>query len=283
MERNLRRLKNNKYPMNPTTPEDIIEAYQNPTVFQEFGLDLRAKNRFYIDTVVTKKNDSSFTLFASFPIVEMIKEHISPKDRNYLLDGTFSVTPVGYYQLLIIYIEYMNDIFPVFYVLLSGKTAQLYSEVFEYIEKNVFEMKPARFMCDFETGLRCAIKKCFPFAILNGCWFHYKSAIRRKMLALGLHKMIIENSDAVAIYRMILNLPLLPPLFIHKGYKFIKKEARKRKLDSVFKPLFEYFESFWIELVTSFLIFLWIYFIHSFPKFNFIPINFFYLFENNIE
>lgn len=110
MERNLRRLKNKKYPKRPTTAGEIIDAFQNPSIVQEFGLNLRADNRFYVDTIVTKSN-SSFTIFASYPIIEMIKKNILPNERKYLLDGTFDVTPFGhYYQLLVIYIEYQNDV-----------------------------------------------------------------------------------------------------------------------------------------------------------------------------
>lgn len=124
---------------------------------------------------------------------------------------------------------------------MSGKTAELYSEVFNYIEKNIFSMQPSQFMCDFETGLRSAIKKCYPSTRLYGCWFYYTSAIRRRMIGLHLYKLISEDANAATIYRMLLHLPLLPSGFISKGYKFMKNEARERNLHNVFKPIFTYF------------------------------------------
>lgn len=134
---------------------------------------------------------------------------------------------------------------------MSRKSDDLYSAVFKYIEKKVFQMEAKQFMCDFETGLRSSIRKCYPKAILYGCWFHFCSALRRRMLSHHLYKLISENLDAAMIYQMMLSLPLLPSKFVVKGYKFIKKEARKRRLFNNFDEFFEYFDSFWMKLVSS--------------------------------
>lgn len=110
MERNLRRHKNKKYPKVPRSAVDIIRSFEDSAVIQEFGFNLRKTKRFYIDTVEIDEK-SSFTLFASHEIFDLVKKHILPNDRRYLMDGTFDVTPIGcHYQLLIIYIEYKNDV-----------------------------------------------------------------------------------------------------------------------------------------------------------------------------
>lgn len=132
---------------------------------------------------------------------------------------------------------------------MSGKSAELYKQVFQYIENNVFKMKPSQFMTDFEAGMRKAIEECYPNAILHGCWYHFCAAIRRKLVTLQLYQLIVEVPSAMAIYRMILNLPLLPSEFILEGFQVIKKIARDRKLYKQFKSLFEYFENFWLQLV----------------------------------
>lgn len=90
--------------------EDVITAYKDPAIVTEFGYNLRGNNPFYVDTKITDSG-SSFTLFASFPIIEMIKKNIASKDRKYLIDGTFDITPFGsFYQVLVIHIEYKNDV-----------------------------------------------------------------------------------------------------------------------------------------------------------------------------
>lgn len=108
MERNLRRKKNSKYPPKPKTVDDVIEAYKDPKIAQKFGNNLRNTAQFYINTVTFLS--SAFTIFASHQVINMIKKNI-PSGRTYMMDGTFSVVPIkDYYQLLIIYIQYKNDV-----------------------------------------------------------------------------------------------------------------------------------------------------------------------------
>lgn len=110
MERNLRRQKNTKYPGKPTTPSQIKECYENRVTKLDFGLNLAKTEPFYIDTIESDVN-SAFTLFASYHVMGLIEKHIPPKDRRYLIDGTFDACPIGcYYQLLIIVIEFKNDV-----------------------------------------------------------------------------------------------------------------------------------------------------------------------------
>lgn len=108
MERNLRRLKNVPYPSMPKTPAEIRNAFKDPLTIVEFGYNLRDTHPFYINTVEINSS-SAFTLFASHQVISIIEQNI--QDRNFLMDGTFAVTPMGdYYQLLVIYIEYCNDV-----------------------------------------------------------------------------------------------------------------------------------------------------------------------------
>lgn len=106
-------------------------------------------------------------------------------------------------HILYVYFILYMQVFPAFYVLMSGKSAELYTDVFNHIEKNIFSMKPARFMTDFESGLRKAIKTCYPDAALHGCWYHYSAAIRRKMRNLGMQRTINNNEHARKIYRQV--------------------------------------------------------------------------------
>lgn len=110
MERNLRRLKNHKYPAKPTTSFQIKQCYEDHEIKANFGFNLSKTHPFYIDTVEFGDN-SSFTLFGSYQIMQLIEKHIPLTERRYLIDGTFDSCPYGcYYQLLIIVIEYKNDV-----------------------------------------------------------------------------------------------------------------------------------------------------------------------------
>lgn len=131
---------------------------------------------------------------------------------------------------------------------MSSKSTRAYQAVFQYIEDNVFKLEPSQFMTDFENGLRKALELCYPSAILLGCWFHYCSAVRRRVLSLHLYRLIAENRDARSIYRKIMCLPLLPPQSIVEGYEIIRNEAERNGLFKTFKKFFEYF-LFWLKQV----------------------------------
>lgn len=93
----------------PRTSGEISDAFKNEAIYNEYGLNERKSEPFYIETV-DKSPSYSFTLFASMQVVKMI-QHFLPENRRYLMDGTFDVTPLGCYaQLLVIYIEFKNDV-----------------------------------------------------------------------------------------------------------------------------------------------------------------------------
>lgn len=119
MARNLRRYKNkDPYPKKPKSIVEVKKAFEDPVTVQKFGRNLRDTERFYIDTIIMERmtkdgiKESFFTIFASYEILNMIAVHIPLEQRIWMLDGTFAVTPIdgGYYQLLIIHIQYKNDV-----------------------------------------------------------------------------------------------------------------------------------------------------------------------------
>lgn len=135
---------------------------------------------------------------------------------------------------------------------MSGKRAELYKKVFDFIEKKLIKLNPASFMTDFEAGMRKAINEFYPDAILNGCWYHFCAAVRRKLLSFDMHQLISNVPAAKSIYRKILSLPLLPAEVIMDGYNIVKQEAIAAGLDEKFKKFYEYFEQYWLFIVSSY-------------------------------
>lgn len=74
----------------------------------KYGYNMEHDAKCYIDTVVTPHY--AFTVFASKFVIDFIEKNIEPSTRNYLMDATFDSLPKGFYQLLIISIEYQNDV-----------------------------------------------------------------------------------------------------------------------------------------------------------------------------
>lgn len=106
--RSLRRFKSKPYPTVPNTRLQLQQTLNSSAVIRDFGLNLDGTARLYVDTVLEK--DYLFTVFASNDIINIIKQNIVPGKRKYLLDGTFKVVPKQFYQLLIIAIEFKNDV-----------------------------------------------------------------------------------------------------------------------------------------------------------------------------
>lgn len=82
--------------------------FQNPEIMNKYGSNLDMTENLYIATVVNE--DYGFCLFASYATINMVKLNIEAQHRHYLIDGTFSCSPKIFYQLLIISVEYKNDV-----------------------------------------------------------------------------------------------------------------------------------------------------------------------------
>lgn len=106
VERNMNRWKNEQHPKVPATIEDLADAFKKPDIIEKYGNSYEGDGKFYIQTVLSPK--SNFTVFASPFVMKFIEENI--KDRRYLMDGTFDSLPKGFYQMLIISIEYKEDV-----------------------------------------------------------------------------------------------------------------------------------------------------------------------------
>ena len=84
---------------------------------------------------------------------------------------------------------------PLMYVLMSGKTEWLYKQALMMciqITAPQGKINPFSVTCDFEKGLHNAVRFLFPRVRINGCLFHWKQAIRRKMKALQIQKLHID-------------------------------------------------------------------------------------------
>lgn len=130
-------------------------------------------------------------------------------------------------------------------------------DIFKFIEVE-FSLNPKEFMSDFEAGLRKALRQMYPEAVLNGCWFHYRKCLRKKIIHFGVSKLWnkkgrSENpqiaSHAKKIYKMISHLPLLPKEYFLAGYHQVKKMATKLKLSKNFEKFFQYYDRTWIAEV----------------------------------
>ena len=114
-----------------------------------------------------------------------------------------------------------NYYVPVFYILLTSKTEKIYGHALTLMNETAgSKMNPTSVTCDYEKGLHNAIMKAFPKAIINGCLFHWKQAILRKLGDLKCDQWMIDPfmpSDSIE------TLTIIPPNEIEsKGILYVR-------------------------------------------------------------
>lgn len=127
----------------------------------------------------------------------------------------------------------------------------LYKKVFKYLRDN-FSMDPHRVMSDYEKGMRTAISQIWQNAFLAGCHFHYKQAIRRKLISYGLKRFIASNVYAANTLKFYMALPLLPQGLIRDGLENILEYQGKHNLKRKFAMFNKYYLRTWLGNVKSY-------------------------------
>lgn len=107
-KKQLGRRKNKKYPKRTKTHAETRESLNDPKNFSEFGQTADKYDKFYAGSVV--KDEHSFHVFVSPSVKSLIEKHMTNQPRHYLIDGTFKVIPREFAQLLVISIEFKNDV-----------------------------------------------------------------------------------------------------------------------------------------------------------------------------
>ena len=75
---------------------------------------------------------------------------------------------------------------PIVYALLTNKDKPLYKRMLTVLRNIVGENQPKSITCDFEAAFIAACRDIFDKAELNGCFFHFKQSMWRKVQECGL-------------------------------------------------------------------------------------------------
>ncbi|KAE9045853.1 hypothetical protein PR001_g4795 [Phytophthora rubi] len=93
------------------------------------------------------------------------------KQRKIFVDATYRCVPAPFYQLAIVMIyDSISELYlPVWYILTTGKTAQMYKRQFHNIYVALKQkLVPAHFVCDFEFAMIIAALGQFPEVTIVG-------------------------------------------------------------------------------------------------------------------
>jgi hypothetical protein len=166
------------------------------------------------------------------------------------IDCTFSCCPKGFYQCMIImvYDPSTSMYVPVFYVLLQTKKEMAYWQaISQCIIASDFKLKAKTTTCDFERGLHNAVQEHFPDSPLVGCKFHWKQALRRKLIDLRVPKDIISRLvDPDGLINILTVIPIED--IESKGIPYIRAHFDEEGHTSKFDAFWKYFRSQWIHI-----------------------------------
>lgn len=111
MKRTLQRHRATQLP-SPKTSTDVIEAYANSKIMEEFGIAIgkTVDDGVFYDT--TYQGDSfAYCVFSSKRSIALMLDKIPVPDRHIYVDATFKVVPNAVFQqLLIVFVEHFKQV-----------------------------------------------------------------------------------------------------------------------------------------------------------------------------
>lgn len=173
-------------------------------------------------------------------------------------DGTFQVCPHPFYQLYIIHIVHANGVRmrPCVWCLLTRKTGQIYSELFTQLRQLAQQRGHpiiwTKFRTDFEVAVMNTVAEVFPGLTVTGCFFHFCSAIIKKLREMGFGPDYANSVTYVKVTaKSIMGLAFLPPLIVADTFTEICNDYNNPPANAAARPnldmFFLYVQSSWID------------------------------------
>lgn len=169
--------------------------------------------------------------------------------EDFLMDGTFKSSSKQFSQIYSIHADFGSseeetNIYPVAFALLPDKKKETYVKLFRLIIQAIPNWKPKKVNVDFEAAAIMALQEVFPAAQIQGCYFHLKKCLWRKVQELGLTRDYKENEEVRTVIKMCASLAFLKPEDVVDGWlEIYSQNPGNPKLIE----FFDYFTERWLE------------------------------------
>ncbi|XP_048750365.2 uncharacterized protein LOC125662230 [Ostrea edulis] len=156
--------------------------------------------------------------------------------RTWYMDATFHVVNNPWTQLFTIHSfirsgQHMKQV-PLVFCFMSRKRKEDYYEILRAIDRLLpRQISLQGFVVDFESAMWRAIQDRFPWAVIQGCVFHWTQALYRKVQELGLQRAYNEKGDVHRFVRQVMALPFLPPEHIEPVFHQLDQRVRTDTMD----------------------------------------------------
>ncbi|CAF4541237.1 unnamed protein product, partial [Didymodactylos carnosus] len=113
---------------------------------------------------------------------------------------------------------------PLVYALLPGKSEAVYGELFNVLVQNVSK-HPKSITIDFEKAVENVIKQKLPTTTINGCFFHFKQALWRKIEDLGLQQPFVNDREVRRYLKNFACLSFVSEAFVVEEFERFQDES----------------------------------------------------------
>nr|CAH0103572.1 unnamed protein product [Daphnia galeata] len=248
-----RAMQRSKRRVQPPIPHSLDEAEALLNDSPTYRRTLYGEAEFFKGRLSTATGTAfMFISMAILPLIRTTKEIHA--------DGTFQVVPDLFYQLLTIQVMAYGRAFPVAYVLMTEKTAELYNLVMQRFLEVVRETVPGEgfqvelCVSDFEEAILGSMHRAFPLARSRGCWFHFGQAIYRKACEIGLQALYKTNATVKRIVQLLIALALLPAERAYQAFQEIQQRnadallSEAPEIRAMILQLYQYMGGYWFTV-----------------------------------
>lgn len=165
----------------PTISKDINDLYVPRHMY--FNIREELFYRYGPNNYNFHKNDKDVLVFYSDFGSNLLKNN-----DVWCVDGTFYVAPKPFYQMITISVIINHHVFPCVFILVKGKSQDIYLKVFNLINNMIPNLFPKKIISDFEIASINSLIAIWPCVNIQGCYFHYCQCLFRKIVENGFKK-----------------------------------------------------------------------------------------------